>query len=190
MIKQTLMETLTMLATSTPETALLLKKLFVPVFFRKGTLFHIHERASPMLYFIETGLVRGYFYYKQEEYTAWLMESGFLLPAAGFFTKVPAIEYVHFLTDTNGSSLNLEIAVALAQEHPLLYRMLLEIYERDLQAGKHRELMLRLKLAENRFLYAREICGKLFFKVVNPVMASFMNIEKKYIFKFKKIHRK
>lgn len=189
MIRQTLTERLMALNTSAPEPVLLLKNLFVPIIFRKGTLFHCDGYASPLLYFIETGQLRGYYFYNQKEYTAWLMETGFLLPAAGFFTKTPAMEHVQFLTDASGYSLNLEIAVALAQEKPLLYRMLLEIYETALHEGKHRELMLRLKTAGERLTFIKQAGNNLIYKVLNPIAASFLDVTEKYFSSVKRNNR-
>ncbi|TCD03493.1 DUF1963 domain-containing protein [Pedobacter psychroterrae] len=80
-----LYEQLSRLRTATPELVRKLTGLFVPVTFRRGTLLSVPDHTLPVLYFIEKGVVRGYYFYHQEEYPCWIRRGGFLLPGIGYF---------------------------------------------------------------------------------------------------------
>lgn len=181
-----LKEKLSSLNTATPQSVKLLTSLFVPVTFKKGMVLNIPDHSFPMLYFIEKGLLRGYFFHNNGEYTAWLMDNGFLLPSGGLFCKEPSIEYVQFLSDSEGWSLNLAKAETLAQHGPLMYRILLEIYEMQLHEGRRRELLIRLNTSNQRLEFAKKLFGNLLDKATHPVLASFLNIETKYLYKIMK----
>lgn len=166
-----------------------LQEIFVPKIFNKGLLLSMPDYSYPLIYFIEHGLVRGYFVSDEEEHTAWIMESGFLLPSAGFFSADPSIEYVGFLKESRGFALNLAKAEELARNEPRLYRMLLEIYEESLHAAKERELMLRIRYAEDRYLYFKEYHPRLIHLPIHDILASLLNIEPKYLFRIKRRYR-
>lgn len=185
-----LLRRLAALNAATPQSLQLIAGLFVPVFFRKGMILYLPDHSFPILYYIERGLLRAYFFYQQEEYTAWLMDEGFLIPFDSFFSPAPALEYIQFLSDSEGWSLNLSKAEALAQQEPQLYRMILEIYETELRQGKQRELMLRLGTAGQRIAFAEKSYGRVLDKVLHQVLASFLNIEDKYLYKVLKKRRK
>jgi CRP-like cAMP-binding protein len=186
MPQSTLYEKLNELLTADAGSIDLLTGLFVPVTFRKGMSLPVHDYAFPILYFIEAGLVRGYFFYRQEEYTCWILEQGFLIRMARIADDKAAPEYIEFLTDTSGWSLNLGKAELLAQKDPLMYRILLEIFQENIREGKIRELMLRIPNAQDRYLFAKAENPHLGYKVIHAIYASFLNIESKYLFKIKK----
>ncbi|KQM65203.1 hypothetical protein ASE74_10045 [Pedobacter sp. Leaf216] len=163
--------------------------IFVPKVFEKGLLVSTPEYSFPVIYFIEHGLVRGYFVSGQEQHTAWIMESGFFLPSAGFFTGDLSIEYIGFLKESRGFALNLAKADELARKEPRLYRMLLEIYEESLHAGKERELMLRISNAADRYLYFKRHHPKLIYLPIHDILASILNIESKYLYRIKRLYR-
>lgn len=188
MDRQKLMHRLSSMRTASPLVVPLLSELFIPVSFKKGQLL-IAGHSFPLLYFIETGVVRGYFLHGQEEHTCWLQEEGFLLPFNGFFIEEPSIEQIEFLSDTTGWSLNLAKAESLAQKEPLMYRMLLEIYERKLVDAKYTDYMLRLDRAEDRVEFIQKIRENLIYRVINRYAASFLNIGDKYLFTIKKLYR-
>lgn len=190
MNKEFLTKGLEGLSAATPKATALLKELFVRMVFKKGMLLSVSDQAFPTLYFMEPGLVRSYFYYHQEEYTCCLAEEGFLLPSRSFYRGEPVVEYIHFGQDAVGWLLNLTQAEALAHREPVVYRMLLEIYDRDRQEGKHREMMLRLKHAEDRFLYDQRFGRGLARKFINRVSGSFLNMKERYFSSIKNKYAK
>lgn len=167
----------------------LLLDMFVPVVFHKGAILVTPIYSTPVLYFIEEGLVRGYFDSDGEQQTSWIMESGFLLPTKGIFSSNPGIEYISFLKDSRCYALNLFSVEELAVKEPRIYRMLLEIYEEGLREGKQRELLLRIKNAGERFLYFKSQHPRLIYLPIHDILASVLNIESKYLYRIKKIYR-
>jgi len=183
---QRIIEKLQTLKSADPRLADLMASFFVPKSFKKGVLLSMPDYSYPILYFIEEGLVRGYFVNGEEERTAWVIESGFFLPSTGFFSNGASIEYVSFLKDSQTYALNLIQFDEQAAKSPGLYRMLLEIYEEHILEGKVRENMLRIHLAEQRYLYFKDRHPRLTELLSHDVLASYLSIDSKYLFFIKK----
>lgn len=184
-MKQTLMERLDALHAATPETAALMHGLFTQVFITKGSVLHWQEQSSPLLYFVERGCVRGYFYYEKEQYTSWAIEHGFLLPLNPV-AKTAEIEYAEFVTDATVWVLNIAKLELLKQ--PDLHRMLLEIQQDCMLEGKRRELALRLQTADMQFLFMKRDQQELMDKLPHDILASLLNVKPKHLYKLKKKH--
>lgn len=167
----------------------LLLDMFVPVMFHKGALLVTPIYSTPVLYFIEDGLVRGYFDSNGAQQTSWIKDNGFLLPTAEIFSSNTCVEYISFLKDSHCYVLNLASVEVLAIKEPRLYRMLLEIYEEGLREGKERELLLRIKNAGERFLYFKSQHPRVIYLPIHDMLASLLNIESKYLYRIKKIYR-
>lgn len=184
-----LTQILSRLDTATPDALELLTSLFVAVTFKKGMILASNDQPCFKLYYIASGLVRGYFFYNNEEHTCWILEQGFLAPIAHPEGSGQAIEYIDFLAETQGWSLNLHKAEVLAQKDPSMYRMLLEIYQGIILEGKARELMLRIQTADEKYQYMKQKNEPLLFKLNNQILASLLNIKLKYLYKVKKRQR-
>jgi hypothetical protein len=186
--KQTLMEKLMALRSSTPEAAQALHDLFMPISFRAGVSFQWYEQAAPILYFFETGLVRGYVHYDGEAHTGWVQEGGFILLVNQPFVAVE-LEHTEFIRDSSGWLLNLEKLQPVAHAAPVLYLMLFEILLECLQMVKIRELMMRLRSAEQQFLFMYKQDKYLPDKIPHEILASLLNVTIKYLYELKKKHR-
>lgn len=184
-----LTQILSRLDTATPDALQVLTNIFVPVTFKKGMVLTSSDQPCSKLYYIASGLVRGYFFYNNEEHTCWILEQGFLAPVAHPDGSGQAVEYIGFLTETHGWALNLNKAEVLAQKDPSMYRMLLEIYQDIILEGKARELMLRIQTADEKYQYIEQKNEPLLFKLNNQILASLLNIKLKYLYKVKKRQR-
>jgi len=160
---------------------------FIPKTFHKGLLLNTPEHSYPVLYYIESGLARGYFFHHGQENTSWIIKSGFILPS--FFSKTNSEEYINFISDTTGYSLNLSLLDGFAKMNSAFYRLMLEIYEEDMHLRMQREKMLRIKNAETRFLHFQKVYPELMYLPIHNIIASFINIESKYFFKIKAKYR-
>jgi hypothetical protein len=187
--KQTLMEKLMALRSSTPEAAQALHDLFMPISFRAGMALNLGEYTFPVLYFIENGLVRGYIYYKKEEYTCWALAHGFLMAMTSLADPDQGIEYVEFVNDTQVRSLNLGRMELLAQKEPALYRMLFEILQECMQGGRIRELVLKLKFGKERFSFMAKYHKDLLYKIPHKILASLLDVTIKYLYQLKKEYK-
>lgn len=164
----------------------ILEKLFVPISFRKGTLLAPPEHAYPILYYIQHGLVRGYFLIQDQEHTSWVMENGFLLPLKNTIINHPIDQYIFFMESSSGWSLNLAKAELIAQKDVQLNRILIEIYEEKIQESAQREMILRIPDAQKRMETFIQHHPNLATKISNKIFASLLHLNLKYFSKIKK----
>ncbi|WGQ09040.1 hypothetical protein QG516_21245 [Pedobacter gandavensis] len=175
------------LNSATKRTVDLLKTLFIKTEFKKGWMFGNGTWQSvPMLYYISSGLVRGSVEFKEDSYTLWMLENGFLIPSNGFLSQKGTSETIEFLKPTQAYILNLMRAEKLAKEDLNLYKMLLEIYEGNLLDGRKRELMLRIPNAKNRLEYFKMNNPELEKVMTDEHLAQMLRIDKKYYYSVKK----
>ncbi|MCX3265633.1 Crp/Fnr family transcriptional regulator [Pedobacter agri] len=189
-MKENLIETLKNMRMAEPHHLEELIHAFIPKSFEKGLLLSTPEYSFPVLYYIEKGLARGYFDSGDNQHTAWILEEGFILPSAGYFHDADSIEYISFLEHSTGYALNLNKADELGRENPVVYRILLEIYEQGLHQSKERELMLRITHAADRYLYFMQSHPKLVHLPIHNILASLLNIQAKYLYKIKQYYRR
>ncbi|MGY0035167.1 hypothetical protein [Pedobacter sp. NJ-S-72] len=131
------------LKNSNPVSVQVIEELCNPVSFKKNEIIHTMSHSIDKLYYIETGVVQGIFIHELEEMTAYLSTDGFIIPYLLFSRQRPPVEYIRFLAETRGWSINL--APHLHHSDPHLPLMLIEIYEEIITAGYEREKMIRIK---------------------------------------------
>lgn len=163
-----------------------LESLFMPITFRKGTLLSPPEHAYPILYYIEQGLVHGYFLIQNQEHSSWVIENGFLLPLNGTFGNQPSNQYISFMENSSGWSLNLTKAELIVQTDTQLNRILIEIYDEKIQQANQREMTLRIPEAQKRMETFMQHHPTLAAKINNKIFASLLHINPKYFSKIKK----
>ena len=166
-----------------------ISQMSVYKFFKKGLLLSTPDHSYPEIYFIEEGLIRGYFLHEGVEYTSWILQSGFVLPTTSFFSKSSSIEYIDFLKDSSGYAINLKHWLDQGKFNSALLFLLLELYEENLQKIKLREQMLRIRHAETRFLFFKELFPELINLPIHKILASMLAIESKYLFTIKRKYR-
>ena len=70
------------------------------IFTRKHWLLQ-PDQVSDRLYFVEKGVVRGYYLKEGKEVTSWFMREGdFLISIVSFYSRQPAHEYIELLEDS------------------------------------------------------------------------------------------
>lgn len=164
----------------------LLEKLFTPITFRKGTLLSSPVHAYPILHYIASGLVRGYFLIDNQEHTSWVIENGFLLPLNGKSAHLPYPQYICFMENSTGFSLNLAKAELIAQTDPQLNRILIEIYQEKIYESVLRESIFRIPEAKKRMVAFMQHYPTIASKINNEIFASLLHINFKYFSKIKK----
>lgn len=168
---------------STPISIRLFEELCHPFSFKKNEIINTFSHHNDKFYYVETGIVQGIFINELEEMTAYLTTDGFVTPSFLFSRKVSPIEYIRFLTDTEGWAINL----AQADIHdPHLALILLEIYEENLNASYEREKLTKIKNANDRYIYFLKNHKHLINSVSNKIIASFLNIHPKHLSEIKK----
>lgn len=114
-------------------------------------------QLADRIYFIEQGVVRGY-YLKDgprgdgREVTSWFMREGdFIISIVSFYTRQPAQEYIELLTDSVLWSITYEQLQQLYRAYPafnLVGRLLTEKYY---VLSEQRSLNLRMQTASERY---------------------------------------
>lgn len=184
---EVLVRKLESLNTANPETVRLLTSMFIKTELKKGWIVGgTAWQTTPTLLFISQGLLRGIVEYKGEAYTMWLKQNGFIIPDQKFLTnKQTTNEVVEVLGSTTAYVLNLYQADVLARENISFYQMLLEIHKEIILEGRERELMLRLKSAEERLNFYKSTNSSLIYKVDKNIFAPYVRMSTRHLDRFK-----
>ncbi len=131
-------------------------KLFLEQHLKRHVFPKRHEllsagQVSNKMYFVETGLLRGYYLKDGKEVTTWMMpENEFVVSILSFFTRRPSYEYIEALEDVTLWELSydrLQQAYVLFPEFNLIGRILTERYY---VLSEYRSYYLRMHTAEER----------------------------------------
>ena len=109
-------------------------------------------QVSDRLYFIEQGVVRGYYLKEGREVTSWFMREGdFIVSIVSFYTRQPATEYVELLEASTLWSISHEQLHQLYRDFPefnVVGRLLTEKYY---VLSERRSQNLRMQTAPERY---------------------------------------
>lgn len=109
-------------------------------------------QVAGRLYFVETGVVRGYYLHEGREVSSWFMQAGdFVVSILSFFTRQPSHEYVELLADSVVWSLSYAQLQHLYGQFPefnVVGRVLTEKYYVQ---SEQRALQLRMLPAAERY---------------------------------------
>lgn len=109
-------------------------------------------QVSDRLYFIEKGVVRGYYLKEGREVTAWFMREGdIVVSIVSFYTRQPASEYVELLEDAVVLSIGFDQLQQLYRDFPefnVVGRLLTEKYY---VLSERRSQNLRMQTAPERY---------------------------------------
>ncbi|WP_020594856.1 Crp/Fnr family transcriptional regulator [Spirosoma panaciterrae] len=135
------------------------------------------NQVSDRLYFVETGLVRGYYLKDGREVTSWFMREGdFLMSIASFYTRQPTQEYVELLeTSTLWSITYLQLQQLYRQfpEFNVVGRLLTEKYY---VLSELRTQNLRMQTAPERYQQLLKDFPDIFGRVPLKYIASHLGI--------------
>lgn len=135
------------------------------------------NQVSDRLYFVETGLVRGYYLKDGREVTSWFMREGdFLMSIASFYTRQPTQEYVELLeTSTLWSITYLQLQQLYRQfpEFNVVGRLLTEKYY---VLSELRTQNLRMQTAPERYQQLLADFPDIFGRVPLKYIASHLGI--------------
>lgn len=109
-------------------------------------------QLSDRLYFVERGVVRGYYLKDGRDVTSWFMREGdFIISIVSFYTRQPAQEYIELLTEGTVWSITYEQLQQLYRDFPefnVVGRVLTETYY---VLSEQRTLNLRMQTAPERY---------------------------------------
>ena len=140
--------------------------------YKKGEYIVKEGGTCNRLHIIRQGLVRGYFNYENKEITTWVsVDNELVTSISGYFSNIPASEYIQCLEETYTESLSyddMHFALENFKEMAHLNRILMEQYY---VFSEHRAFMARLPTAKGRYEY--------FLKIMNPIIIK--RLPKKYL---------
>jgi CRP-like cAMP-binding protein len=133
-------------------------------------------QTAKYIYFLEQGLVRGYYHYGNKEYTSWLMKEGdFFLSVQSFFFQEPSEEIIETLEDSVFHYLTYEEIQFAYTEFPhfnLHRAVILENY----YAQSEKRHKMRTKPALDRYKYLMDHHADLIGRVSDKHLASYLGV--------------
>jgi CRP-like cAMP-binding protein len=132
--------------------------------------------TAKYIYFLEKGLARGYYHYKNKEYTSWLMKEGdFFLSVQAFFYREPSEEIIETLEDSVLYYLSydeLQSGFLQFPEFNFHRAFLLEKY----YAQSEKRHKMRTKPALDRYKYLMDHHADLIGRVPDKYLASYLGV--------------
>lgn len=118
----------------------------------RGTHLLQPGQVAHRLYFVERGVVRGFYLKDGREVSSWFMkEQDFIISIVSFFTQTPSLEYVELLEDATLWSLSYSQLQHLYQQFPAFNYVGRVLTENYYVLSERRTLNLRLQSAPARY---------------------------------------
>jgi CRP/FNR family transcriptional regulator, anaerobic regulatory protein len=134
-------------------------------------------QVSDRLYFIERGVVRGYYLKEGREVTSWFMREGdFIISIASFYTRQPAHEYVELLTDSALWSISYAQLQQLYRDFPEFNAVGCLLTEKYYVLCEQRTQNLRMQTAPERYAQLLTEFPDIFGRVPLKYIASHLGI--------------
>lgn len=185
-----LLDELQSLESTTADDMALLMSHFVKTQLKKGMVLYAPERSSSRLYFIVSGLIKGFYVFEEVEYPSWVADHGFIPPIKAASRQQTFQEFLHVLEDTCVWHLELNIAAKLAEANKAIREMLEEISYNNQVLLKEGEILLRIPSASLRYrIYIQKHEG-LAGKIHNDLIAALLRITIKHFSKIKRDYLK
>jgi CRP-like cAMP-binding protein len=133
--------------------------------------------VSNKIYFIETGLVRGFYLQQGQEKTVWFMkENDFLISIASFYARKPSDEYIEMLEDGVVWSLTHEQLQMLYREHIEFNYVSRVLTEQYYALSEQRAYRLRTQSAQERYQQLLDEAPEIVARVPLKHLASFVGL--------------
>ncbi|TYZ08338.1 Crp/Fnr family transcriptional regulator [Hymenobacter lutimineralis] len=134
-------------------------------------------QTANRLYFLEQGLVRGFYLKEGKEVTSWFMPGGhFVISIHSFFARQPSHEYLQALEDCRLWSLRYEQLQQLYREFPEFNFIGRTLTERYYVLSEQRALHLRMYSAAERYEQLLRDLPNIFQRVPLKLLASHLGL--------------
>lgn len=134
-------------------------------------------QVAQRLYFLESGLVRGYYEKDGKEVTAWFMREGdFVLSILSFFSRQPSHEYLQALSDCRLWSISYEHLQELYRQFPEFNAVGRVLTEKYYVLSEQRALNLRMLSAAERYAQLLTDFPDMFQRVPLKLLASHLGL--------------
>lgn len=109
-------------------------------------------QVSDRLYFIEQGVIRGYYLKDDREVTSWFMREGdFIISIVSFYLRQPAREYIELLEDSVVWSITYTQLQQLYRDYPEFNTVGRLLTEKYYMLSELRSQNLRMQTAPERY---------------------------------------
>lgn len=154
-----------------------IKKHVKTFYFKKGELVLEQNKVGNFLYFISSGMLRGYYYSNDKEITNWMgIENEFCTSYYSFLSGKGSYEQIEALENTEVEAIHkddLEMLYKTFPETERIGRLLLESYYLRLE---ERVLYIQFKSAKERYDYFFEKRCELIKRAPLGCIASYLGI--------------
>lgn len=171
-----LMELLSRIDGCTPNTLKVISSLIVPFSYPAGHIIFAENEPYRRVYYIEEGLVKGFFLEDTTLQLSFIIDKGFILPVRALAKRGDRDENLHFMTETNGWCLNIARARALCIKNLEMLTMMSHLIVEADKAVVNRQMMHKLESTEERFLYFRKHHKTLVNKIPDEDLAALLGV--------------
>ena len=155
-----------------------LKRLLRTSYHKKGELLVRPDDIAQRIYFIESGIIRGYRFKGKTECTFYfLVEGDVFVSVRSFFTQMPAKEYCECMEDCVLYSISYEELKYTYEKFPSFNLQRAELLQKYYLLSIEREDMHQLG-AFGRYCFLMENQPSLMNRIEDKYLASYLNIAK------------
>jgi CRP-like cAMP-binding protein len=143
----------------------------------KGTILLTEGQVIEEVYFIEKGLIRGFYYQDKKEITSWMANEGrFIWPLPSYLLRQPSRENIQLLEPTTVLSIERQEVERLKRDHAVFDNLQDRIMERYIVLYDLRVRLLLMK-AEHRFDAYQQLFPELYRRVPLRYIATYLGID-------------
>ncbi|SHG64963.1 Crp/Fnr family transcriptional regulator [Pedobacter caeni] len=162
-----------------------LNRDFKPLNLSVNQLLFSAEQIPDRIFFIQKGLLRGYYMGEKEPVTTWFAGADQFIIPNNFFSQEPCNEYIQSLEDCSLLSISHHSCLKMALESNDIAKIFFKLLEEKQLLSDGRERMLRIPNAEKRYLSMIKLMPALHKNVKDDILASYMNVTRRHLERIK-----
>lgn len=143
------------------------------------------EQVPDRIFFVQKGLLRGYYMREKEPVTTWFAGADQFIIPNNFFSQEPCNEYIQSLEDCSLLSISHHSCLKMSLESNDIAKIFFKLLEEKQLLSDARERMLRIPNAEKRYLSMIKLMPVLHKNVKDDILASYMNVTRRHLERIK-----
>ncbi len=160
------------------ETITFLKSKLIKHSLPKKQLIHYPPHICKRIFFIEKGLVRGYYFKDGKEHTNWFFkENDIVISIISFFNQMPSDEYIETLEDSILWSLNYSDLQYLYKNSIAFNTVGRVLTEKYYCLSEIRNYHIRMKSIEEKYSFLLTNIPNIFNRISSKHISSYLGIE-------------
>lgn len=143
------------------------------------------EQIPDRIFFIQKGLLRGYYRGEKEVVTTWFAgQDEFIIPN-NYFSQEPCNEYIQSLDNCTLLSLTHQACLKMCMESNDIAKIFFKLLEEKQFHSAIREKMLRIPNAEKRYQNIVKLMPVLNQNIKDEILASYINVTRRHLERLK-----